>query len=88
MATTIYSVIVSHEAEIHENHLFTDKARAIAKMDEIVQSWRDRGAEIHRLEMTPSQETAFGSQYGNKLGYWYESGVWEYGCVDLIECKL
>ena len=39
MAQTIFSVVVSHEAEVQNNYLFTDKEKALAKVEEIKSSW-------------------------------------------------
>jgi hypothetical protein len=88
----IYSVIVSHEGEIHSNYLFTDKASAIAKMEDIRRGWlgmkkinANEPLLVHEYSKKMSDFTA---QYSTKLGYWYENGEWEYGSVDLIECTL
>ena len=86
----IYSVIVTHEAEVHENYLFTDKEKAIAKMKSIVESWKNGRKQedfaIHKYKDGP--HTDFTPQYRTKLGYWYENGEWEYGYVELVECVL
>ena len=94
MSKTIYSVIVSHEAEAHENYLFTDKANAIAKMEEVVEKWRNGGKyseeafSIHKFDEDRCKKANFTPQYATKMGYWYADGEWEYGSVELIECKL
>ena len=89
----IYSVIVSHEAEVHENYLYTDRAKAIAKMEEIKKSWRWGDAIIHKYREDSKGD--FTPQYATKLGYWYENcgyvcdnGLREYGCVEILECVL
>lgn len=94
----IYSVIVSHEAEAHENYLFTDREKAIAKMESVIQSWIDKNEtkeksiydknvfEVHRYADGP--HTDFTPQYRTKLGAWYENGEWEYGYVEILECVL
>lgn len=90
MSKTIYSVIVAHEAEVHENYLFTDKAKAIAKMEEVVERWRN-GNKCGDFEITKycdNRQAGFTPQYKTKLGYWYQYGEWEYGCVEVIECEL
>lgn len=92
----VYSVVVSHESEVHNNYLFTDRQKAIAKMEEIVQDWRDKDAKkgkgkisINRyFDMDDYHIRAFGKQYGTKLGYWYGDGEYEYGNVELVECVL
>lgn len=87
---TIYSVVVTHEAEAHENYLYTDKEKALAKMEQIKASWVRKNVTIH-----PYREginTPFGHQYNTKLGCWYENDgckdLFEYGYVELIECVL
>ena len=88
----IYSVIVAHEAEVHENYLFTDKEKAIAKMNSIVESWKNgrkcNGFVIRKYSDYSCYRYPFTPQYETKLGYWYENGEWEYGNVELIECVL
>ena len=90
MSKTIYSVIVSHEAEVHENYLFTDKAKAIAKMEEVVERWRngEKGDNFEITKFSNRSKANFTPQYKTKLGYWYQYGEWEYGYVELIECEL
>jgi hypothetical protein len=87
----VYSVIVSHQAETFENYLFTDKNKAIAKMEEVKNSWFYDDIVIHKYdEDLPN----FTPQYKTKIGYSYENegdmanGLWEYGCVEIIECVL
>lgn len=89
----VYSVIVSHEAEVHENYLYTDRAKAIAKMEEIKNSWKYDKVTIHKYR--EDNKGNFTPQYATKLGYWYENdgymsvnGLWEYGYVELVECVL
>lgn len=86
----IYSVIVAHEAEVHENYLFTDKGKAITKMKSIVENWKNGkkcdGFVIHKYSDGP--HCPFTPQYETKMGYWYENGEWEYGYVELVECVL
>lgn len=89
----IYSVIVSHEAEAHENYLFTDREKAIAKMEEVVEKWKNGRKwggnyefEIHKYN--EEKRVDFTPQYKTKLGYWYNYGEWEYGYVELLECVL
>lgn len=94
MKDIIYSVIISHEAEAHENYLYTSKDMAIAKMDEVVERWRDgrkcNEEEFKVIKYNDDLKTRanFTPQYKTKLGYWYQYGEWEYGCVELIECVL
>lgn len=92
MKQIIYSVIIQHQAEAHENYLFRDKNEAVAKMEEVKNSWRYKGVTIRKYgedlpDITP--------QYGSKIGYSYENdgdvgenGLWEYGCVEILECVL
>lgn len=88
----IYSVIISHQAEVHENYLFTDIDKAIAKMKEVKNSWIHDGVTIHKY--SENNRANFTPQYNTKLGYWYENdgdmsdGLWEYGYVELVECVL
>ena len=89
----VYSVVVSHQAEVHENYLYTDRAKAIAKMEEVKNSWRDDSVTIHKYR--EDLKADFTPQYATKLGYWYENdgcmgdnGLWEYGYVELVECVL
>lgn len=89
----VYSVIVSHEAEVHENYLYTDRAKAIAKMEEVKNSWKYDKVSIHKYR--DDFRADFTPQYATKLGYWYENdgcivdnGLWEYGYVELVECVL
>lgn len=88
----VYSVIVSHQAEVHENYLYTDKEKAIAKMEEVKNSWFYDDITIHKYH--EENRGDFTPQYETKLGYWYENegdmtnGLWEYGCVEIIECVL
>jgi hypothetical protein len=88
----MYSVIVSHESEVHENYLYTDRAKAIAKMEEIRNSWENDSVTIHKYRENRGH---FTPQYATKLGYWYENngyvcknGLWEYGYVEVLECVL
>lgn len=87
----VYSVIVSHQAEAHENYLFVDKESAIAKMEEVKNSWKHDEVTIHKYSENMAN---FTPQYKTKLGYWYENdgdmsdGLWEYGYVELLECVL
>lgn len=87
----VYSVIVSHQAEAHENYLFVDKESAIAKMEEVKNSWKHDEVTIHKYS---ENMVNFTPQYKTKLGYWYENdgdmsdGLWEYGYVELLECVL
>lgn len=87
----VYSVIVSHQAEAHENYLFVDKESAIAKMEEVKNSWKHDEVTIHKYSKNMAN---FTPQYKTKLGYWYENdgdmsdGLWEYGYVELLECVL
>lgn len=92
---TIYSVVVSHQAENHQNFLYTDKAKAVAKMEEIKASWKKvNGIIIHPYEHEQIHIDLFGYQYGTKVGFWYENEnggenhMAEYGSVDVIECTL
>lgn len=88
----VYSVIVSHQAEAHENYLFVNKESAIAKMEEVKNSWKHYKVTIHKYRDTDRAD--FTPQYKTKLGYWYENegdmsdGLWEYGYVELLECVL
>lgn len=89
----IYSVIVSHEAEAHENYLFTNREKAIAKMEAVKNSWKHDRVTIHKYR--EDYRGNFTPQYSTKLGYWYENdgcmsenGLWEYGYVELLECVL
>lgn len=90
----IYSVIVTHEAEVHENFLFTDKAKAVAKMEEIVEKWRngtkhsEERFNIHKFNEDSCKKANFTPQYATKMGYGYQYGEWEYGYVELIECVV
>lgn len=93
MKQIIYSVIISHQAEVHENYLYTDRAKAIAKMEEVKNSWRYDGVTIHVYRENCGAN--FTPQYNTKLGCWYENdgdvgenGLWEYGYVDVVECVL
>ena len=90
MSKTIYSVIVSHEAEVHKNYLFTNKAKAIAKMEEVVERWRhgNKCGDFEITKYSDNRQAGFTPQYKTKLGYWYQYGEWEYGCVELLECTL
>ena len=95
MAQTIFSVVVSHEAEVQNNYLFTDKEKALAKVEEIKSSWEKiEDVEIHKYKEVEDRPTCFGTQYKTKIGYWYENegmgynNLEEYGSVDLIECVL
>lgn len=98
---TIYSVIVSHEAQIHNNYLFTDKDKALAKVEEIKEEWvrknEEREEPLNEMatfgvyHFNPDCgyfERLFGKQYAKSIGYWYENGEWEYGSVTLVECTL
>lgn len=89
----VYSVIVSHEAEVHENYLYTDRAKAIAKMEEVKNSWKYDKVTVHKY--CEDFKADFTPQYATKLGYWYDNdgcmgdnGLWEYGYVELVECVL
>lgn len=86
----VYSVIVTHESEVHENYLYTDRDKAIAKMKSVVEKWKNgmkqNGFAIN--EYRHCNKANFTPQYKTKLGYWYENGEWEYGCVELVECVL
>ena len=96
----IYSVVVSHEAEVHENYLYTDKAKAIAKMEKVIQGWIDTDIKreksiydrndfgVYRYTDDISKRAEFTPQYKTKLGAWYENGEWEYGYVEILECVL
>jgi hypothetical protein len=91
MKEIIYSVIISHNAEVHENYLFRDKGKAVAKMEEVKDSWVHDDVTIHKY----SDDMAdFTPQYKTKSGYWYENDgdmsdrLWEYGYVELVECTL
>lgn len=86
----IYSVIVSHEAEAHENYLFTDREKAIAKMEAVVEGWRkgEYGDKVSIHKYRDGSRANFTPQYKTKLGYWYADGEWEYGYVELLECVL
>lgn len=86
----IYSVIVSHEADVHENYLFTDKAKALAKMEEIRQSWENDNKDIHFevFKYNENKLANFTPQYATKVGYWYQYGKWEYGSIEVVECVL
>lgn len=96
----IYSVVVSHEAEVHENYLYTDRAKAIAKMESVIQDWieKDKVREksiydrnefgVYRYEEDIDKRADFTPQYKTKLGAWYEFGEWEYGYVEILECVL
>jgi hypothetical protein len=91
MKQIIYSVIISHQGEVHENYLFTDKGKAVAKMEEVKNSWIHDDVTIHKYGGSMAD---FTPQYKTKVGYWYENDgdmsrvMWEYGCVDVIECVL
>lgn len=88
----VYSVIVSHQAEAHENYLFVDKESAIAKMEEVKNSWKHDKITIYKY--SENDRADFTPQYKTKFGYWYENdgdmsdGLWEYGCVEILECVL
>lgn len=90
----VYSVIVTHEAEAHENFLYTDREKAIAKMEEIKNSWVYDNVTIHKYKEDFDYTGMFTPQYATKLGYWYENsgdarcGLWEYGYVEMLECTL
>lgn len=96
MKTTIYSVIESHEAEVHHNWLFTDKEKALAKVEQVRSEWvtdsekegkdRPRSMEIRPYDI--EYPTTFGIQYNGKTGYWYMYGKYEYGSVEMMECDL
>lgn len=95
MAQTIFSVVVSHEAEVQNNYLFTDKEKALAKVEGIKSSWEKiEDVEIHKYKEVEDRPTCFGTQYKTKIGYWYEydgmgyNNLAQYGSVDLIECVL
>lgn len=91
MKQIIYSVIISHQAEVHENYLYTDRAKAIAKMEEVKNSWVHDDVTIHKYGGSMAD---FTPQYNTKVGYWYENdgdmsdGLWEYGYVEMLECVL
>jgi hypothetical protein len=86
----IYSVIVSHEAEVHENYLFTDKAKALAKMEEIRWSWENdkNDVDFEVFKYDENKLANFTPQFATKVGYWYQYGKWEYGSVEVVECVL
>ena len=97
----IYSVIVMHEAVVHNNYLFTDKDKALAKVEEIKQEWvcKNEVGNTPLKELAPfgvyyfeprlkCYERLFGTQYAGALGYWYENGEYEHGSVTLMECTL
>jgi hypothetical protein len=93
MKEIIYSVIISHEAEVHENYLFRDKGKAVEKMEEVKDSWVQDDVTIHKYR--DDDRADFTPQYKTKMGYWYENdgcicenGLWEYGYVELVECTL
>lgn len=82
----VYSVVVSHEAEVHENYVYTDRDKAIAKMESVVEKWKNSNFRIHKYR--EDDRADFTPQYHTKMGYWYEDGDWEYGYVELVECVL
>jgi hypothetical protein len=89
----IYSVIVTHEAEVHENFLFTNKEKAIAKMEEIKNEWiakneQEKDFQIEKFDEKGCAKANFTPQYATKMGYGYQYGEWEYGYVELIECVV
>lgn len=97
MEKTIYSVIVSHEASIYENHLYTSLEEARAKVEEVLQYWKSRKhctsrpLSVHPLFECGDRELAekaWGHQYASQEGWWYEDGEWDYGSVVLMECTL
>ena len=95
MKQIIYSVLLSHQAEVHNVWVYTDKAKAIAKMEDVKQSWGHDEVTIHTYGENGAMASCFGKQYETKIGYWYENdgemgqnGLWEYGSVDLVECVL
>jgi hypothetical protein len=94
MSKKIYSVIISHEADVHENYLFLDRAKAVAKMEKVVEGWRNgekyrgEGFSVHRFDEDRCRKANFTPQYATKMGYWYADGEWEYGSVELLECEI
>jgi hypothetical protein len=94
MEKTVYSVVISHEGEVHYNFLYVDKESALAKVEEVKKSWELNNVSINKYSMDETRVKFFGVQYGTKQGYWYmnhshgDNSLYEYGSVDLIECVL
>ena len=94
--TKVYSVILTHEAEIFNNWLFTDLEKAKAKVEEVKDKWVENGSnwgenyefELHEIKSNDDNISCFGEQYAHQFGYWYENGECEYGSITIVECDL
>lgn len=92
----VYSVILTHEAEVHNNWLYTDIENAKAKVESIKNEWVKNGSifdecfpfAIHEIKVDDGQTKHFGEQYAYQFGYWYENGEYEYGSITIVECDL
>ena len=92
----VYSVILTHEAEVHNNWLYTDIEKAKAKVESIKDEWVRKGSSldecfpfaIHEIKSNEKHISCFGEQYAYQFGYWYENGDYEYGSITIVECEL
>lgn len=92
----VFSVIITHEAEVHHNWMFTDYEKAKAKVEAIKAEWDKKyGANKHYEvnAFTPRGNDdyivkTFGYQYASQIGYRYTDGEYEYGEVVLMETPV
>lgn len=91
----VYSVIVTHEAEVFNTWVFTDYDKAKAKVENIKAEWDKKHGNNKDYQTKPivSNETesiikSFGHQYASAFGYHYDNGSFEYGDVVLMETAI
>ena len=95
MSSKVYSVIVTHEAEVFNTCVFTDYDKAKAKVESIKAEWdkkygNHKGYQTKPIgsEMNESIIKSFGYQYASSFGYHYDNGRFEYGDVVLMETAI
>lgn len=89
VANKVYSVILTCEGEVIKNWIFTDREKALEKIENNKDAWALEGYIVHPINT--KEDHPYGTQYANAKGYWFEQntgGDWEYASIVIVESEV